>query len=304
MALKISIGIAAYNAEKNIANILKSLLNQNVSNFELVEIVVHSDMSTDRTVEIVKSFNNPKVKIVEALERKGFAGSLIFLINNFVGDIIVTLNDDIKVTDPNFLQLLIEPFEGNRNLGMVCGNTRPLPPKSFVESAINSTFEAYDKMGQNVKEGNSVFSVDGKIMVFSRKAVEAFKYPKDYRLMGNVDSYFYFECITKGFEYRQARNALAYYRNPSTLKDYLKWTIRNNASGQVLKPIYGEAIVNREYQSKKTDLIKYALIEFLKNPLGCLFILVTRVYISLKTKSYSSNFEQQWEVVETSKLID
>ena len=64
--LTVTIGIPAYNEEKNIGRLLKSLSNQKGDDFTLNEIVVLSDGSTDMTNEIVHSQSklNRKVKLL------------------------------------------------------------------------------------------------------------------------------------------------------------------------------------------------------------------------------------------------
>ena len=52
--MDVSIGIMAYNEEKNIGNLLKTLLKQNLSFVK--EIIVVNSGSTDKTAKIVKKF--------------------------------------------------------------------------------------------------------------------------------------------------------------------------------------------------------------------------------------------------------
>ena len=71
---KVSVGIAAYNSEKNIANIVNSLLTQQGNSFELTEILVHSDNSSDHTVDIIKSLPILELKLLNLLTERGLLG--------------------------------------------------------------------------------------------------------------------------------------------------------------------------------------------------------------------------------------
>ena len=51
---ELTVGICAYNEEKNIEALLTQVLNQKIRNAELKEILVVSSGSTDGTVEIVR----------------------------------------------------------------------------------------------------------------------------------------------------------------------------------------------------------------------------------------------------------
>ena len=59
----ISIIIPVYNREKYIAQAIDSILNQKFSG--ILEIIVSDDGSTDQTINIVKSYNDSKIKLLE-----------------------------------------------------------------------------------------------------------------------------------------------------------------------------------------------------------------------------------------------
>ncbi|MGA0106399.1 MAG: glycosyltransferase family 2 protein, partial [Ilumatobacteraceae bacterium] len=65
---QISICIPTYNGEKYIARTIQSVLGQTFSNFE---IIVSDDGSTDKTLEIVRSFNDPRIVRVDSLSKVG-----------------------------------------------------------------------------------------------------------------------------------------------------------------------------------------------------------------------------------------
>ena len=58
----ISIVIPLYNKEKQIGNTLKSLFNQTFQDFE---VLIVNDGSTDQSINIVKQFNDPRIRIIE-----------------------------------------------------------------------------------------------------------------------------------------------------------------------------------------------------------------------------------------------
>ncbi len=63
----------AYNAEKTIEKAIDSAINQD---YENINIIVLDDGSTDKTADIVKSYNNSKISYVKQ-ENKGPAGTFI-----------------------------------------------------------------------------------------------------------------------------------------------------------------------------------------------------------------------------------
>ncbi len=68
----ITVLMPAYNAEKNIAEAISSVLNQTFSEFELVIV---NDGSTDSTEQIIRSFTDPRIRLFSQ-ENKGVASAL------------------------------------------------------------------------------------------------------------------------------------------------------------------------------------------------------------------------------------
>jgi len=68
MKLKISIGIPAYNEEKNIGKLLTAIQNQKTLEVEIDQIVVVSSGSTDKTDEIVEKFARNEILVLESAD--------------------------------------------------------------------------------------------------------------------------------------------------------------------------------------------------------------------------------------------
>ena len=68
MAPKISVIVPMYNAERYVGLAIESILAQEFRDFELILI---DDCSTDRTLEVAKSINDPRIRIIENEENLG-----------------------------------------------------------------------------------------------------------------------------------------------------------------------------------------------------------------------------------------
>ncbi|MDF1507839.1 glycosyltransferase [Robertmurraya sp. DFI.2.37] len=68
----ISIVMPVFNREKYIAETIESILNQTYTDFELIIV---NDGSTDKTREIIESFNDPRIILIEHGETKGVAAA-------------------------------------------------------------------------------------------------------------------------------------------------------------------------------------------------------------------------------------
>ena len=62
-APRVSVCIPVYNGEKYINKAIRSVLAQSFSDFE---VVISDNASTDRTVEIIKSFSDNRIKLIES----------------------------------------------------------------------------------------------------------------------------------------------------------------------------------------------------------------------------------------------
>jgi cellulose synthase/poly-beta-1,6-N-acetylglucosamine synthase-like glycosyltransferase len=84
----ISVLIAAYNEEKSIGRKIDQTLALDYPADKL-QIVVVSDGSSDRTCSIVRSFNDPRVQLLEIHDRKGKTNAQNQAVKLCTGDIIV-----------------------------------------------------------------------------------------------------------------------------------------------------------------------------------------------------------------------
>lgn len=300
--LKVTLAIAAYDAEANIKSLLYSLISQKGINKQLEQILVYSDASVDATVEKAKEVVDKRIKIIDSRKRTGFAGAVKNILARSSSDVIVLLNDDIKITGNYFIKRLISPFMKEDNVGLVAGNPQPMKPNNIIEGAVISSFRAYEKMRYSLKNGDNKFTCDGKVLALAGEFAKGINFPKDYKKLGNVDIYLYFSCLKNGYKYRHVKSAKVYYRCPSTVKDYISWTIRNNSNRHILRQTFGE-IVDREYR-KPSRLNYYKFIEFLKNPVGALFIFLTSFYVSVKARAFAKEFDPLWEIVNTTKNLN
>lgn len=87
----VTIGIPCYNVEKFIESSLKSVLRQTYKNYELI---ITDDGSTDQTLNIIRGFDNPKIKIIYDGENKGISYRLNQQIDLARGDIFVRMDGD------------------------------------------------------------------------------------------------------------------------------------------------------------------------------------------------------------------
>lgn len=108
----VSVLMPAFNAEKFIAEAIKSILNQKYSNWELL---ILDDASTDSTAAIIGSFQDKRIKVFSHTENRGYLDSCNELFHKARGTFITFLDaDDYCI--PNRLSSCFEQFELNQKL--------------------------------------------------------------------------------------------------------------------------------------------------------------------------------------------
>ena len=118
---KVSIILAAYNEEQAIERTIRNCLAADYPR-DRVEIIIGSDASTDRTVEIARRFQDQGVRVLAFPERRGKLAVISDCAQQATGDILV-LSDANSLLDASAVRLLVRHFE-NPAVGAVCGELR------------------------------------------------------------------------------------------------------------------------------------------------------------------------------------
>lgn len=116
--LKFSIGIPTYNGSRWMGKTLESILSQGFSNFE---IVISDDCSTDDTLDVIRSFGDPRIKIYRNRENLGYGRNLQALRKKVSGDVLFLMGQDDLLL-PGALEKTHKAFFLSEDVGAV---TRP-----------------------------------------------------------------------------------------------------------------------------------------------------------------------------------
>ena len=87
----VSVIIPTYNREKLISRCIDSILNQTYSN---IEIIIVDDCSTDNTEQVVKNYNNEKIKYYKLEENRRACYARNYGIEHSKGEYIAFLDSD------------------------------------------------------------------------------------------------------------------------------------------------------------------------------------------------------------------
>lgn len=114
--------VAAYNEEKTIAAVLRALTSSPL----IGEVIVVSDGSADRTVEIARAFEGVKTIALRENHGKGFA--MAVGVANSSNDILFFCDGDMYNVTEQHIQALVEPvLAGHWDMNIGVRNRGPVP---------------------------------------------------------------------------------------------------------------------------------------------------------------------------------
>ena len=160
----VSIVIAVYNGEKFLERKLKTILNLNYPR-ELMDILVVSDGSTDRTDEIARGFASQGVRFLR-VPHAGKAAALNAAVPLVSGEILV-LNDVRQTLDSDCLRNIIACF-GDPKVGSVSPRTIIVEGDSHEEATTSAYWRYEDWIRRRHTRIDSTFGYSGAFAAMRR----------------------------------------------------------------------------------------------------------------------------------------
>ena len=140
---KISIILPVFNEEKMIVRKMQNLLSLKYPLSKL-EVVVIDGCSTDKTVELVKSFEDQRIVLIQNKTREGVTQATKDGVKVSNGDVVV-LTDTEAMFEDNALQLLAGDFK-DQSIGAVTGIEEIVNPKENLITQMEHLHRSFYNM--------------------------------------------------------------------------------------------------------------------------------------------------------------
>lgn len=171
MTPTVSVILAAYNEESVIADKIRNLLELDYP-ADRLEILIGSDGSTDRTVEIAEAHHDSRIRVFNFTERSGKINVINRLVPKAKGDILI-FTDASEIFDLQAIRHLVANFS-DPTVGAVSGQLMMTGQETNGASRSVSTYWSYEKK-LRAMEGHlySMLGATGAIYALRRSLFRA-----------------------------------------------------------------------------------------------------------------------------------
>ena len=227
--MKVSIIIAVFNGETFLKGTIKSILNQNDENLELIVI---DGGSSDNTIEIIKSFDSPKIKWISEPD-KGISDAFNKGIKLATGDYINFQGDGDGFINNNSISDLFSNLD-LKEKPIVCGNIQRIDIKGnlLYKTKIKKRFDKKSLLFKMSLPHQGLFIPKEFFAKYGEFDLNN-KYCMDYELL--LRSYNNFpKVITKDLVVSNWRaDGLGEGKTLEILKEYHKIKLKNKVAGRL-----------------------------------------------------------------------
>jgi glycosyltransferase involved in cell wall biosynthesis len=294
--LMIDIGIPALNEEANIARMLSSVAKQKGQSFQVQNIILLSDGSTDNTVKRAEELGLPNLKVIENPKRQGLPTCWYKLFQAAKADVLVLLDADVELSHENVITELLHPMLDSE-VTLTSGRSVKQTTATFVDKVMGVSLMLQDYIKEHLCSGKSVYACQGRIVAVKRSIFAQISTPR--HTLGNDAFLYFFNKAHDGvFEY--APNATVTCKMAQGFKDFSKQAKRFNRSRSDQANVFGQWIY-AEYNIPKVLLTRALLKTSLLHPFYSANYIIYRLRAMVQAKKGAISVTD-WETTTTKSL--
>ena len=215
----ISILIAAYNEESSIGRKLEQTLALDYPP-DKMEIIVLSDCSTDASDEIVRSFRDPRVKLLRMARRRGKTHAQNEGVKHAVGEVLI-FSDATTTYHPQALRYLAANYSDPK-VGAVTGRNRYFDPDNDSPTGLGTVaFWNYENIIKTLQ--SRIYTLTGCVGCIYSVRRSVYTELTDDVISDLVQPLW---VIQKGYRVRFESRALAYEETTTTTREEFWMRVR------------------------------------------------------------------------------
>ncbi|MDP3941218.1 MAG: glycosyltransferase family 2 protein [bacterium] len=296
--LTVTIGIPAYNEERNIESLLKILLSQKEKGFTLRNIIVVSDASTDRTAEIVKSIKNKRVVLVVNKNRLGQNVSQNIIFSMVKTDVVVLFEADTRPSNNSYLSRLLSPLRTSKDVGFAYGNIEPIGSKSLVGRVIDTQFLIYHNVLLR-QRGPSFFTSGRSGRAFMSIVYKRLRWPADVP----EDAYAHFWCKNNAVRIAFSSGAVTYFKTPQTKRDFFVAYHKINTARTALMKHFPAALLRSHFKRDLVFSLTILMSFILSSPLYFVMYGYLQILLLVGRKNFGIHYPKKWPSMTSTKTL-
>ncbi len=289
-----TVGVCAYNEEKNIAGCISSVLSQKGGSFQLKEVLVVCSGCTDRTEAIVEEMarKDSRVRLLVQNAREGKCSAINLLIAHASGEVLALVNGDNRLEEGS-LEELISPFRDPK-VGMVGGHPVPVnSPDSVTGFAVHMIWDLHHRL-------SLIYPKIGELVAFRHKGVSLPTH------LGSDEDNIRMQLERRGLRSLYAPQALVINKGPTTVADFMKQRTRINIGEGYVKRLYDYDIPTQDNR-----LVVAALLDFLREHGNRPSRIAAAVLLEASARAYAKVYvamdrgdQAVWSQIATTKDMD
>lgn len=289
----VSIVMPAYNAEKFIEESVNSILQQTYRNFELL---VADDSSTDKTKEILSSFNDSRISIYENEINQGYLITCNRLFSLCKGDLI-TFQDADDISDIYRIEKLVRTFLNDTDVD-ICTTNSTLVDENGKKISSRVWPIDYQRFRYDI---NYKPTICGATIILTKELLnKTGLYHEYFNRAGGEDFEWFYRAVTKCKKAVHVNEELYIYRiHNSAVKSVNTAPLyTDNIIDEIRKHfiLHGEYLLDNKYQEKLMTIEEKYKQEFTNDPSRTLRI---KANGAIAAKEYVNFLKLSWVTFKT-----
>lgn len=290
----VSIGVCAYNEERNIRHTLDSILVQRIQGGSVGEIIVVSSGSTDRTDSIVLEYGSRdgRVHLLRQEKREGKNSAVNAFMASANGDILVLVNADNNLAE-GALERLVSHFTDPK-VGVVGGRPMPVNRKDTLAGfAVHMLWDMHHRL-------SLIYPKVGEAIAFRNLHIQI---PTG---MQSDEDLVRMDLEKRGYRTEYEPEAFVINKGPETVGDYWKQRTRVNIGERYMKRLFDFDIPTWD-----SRYLFQAYLGFLKDNSSQIVRMTVAIVMEMLARAYASIYVKldkgdkvMWSMVESTKNVD